>query len=90
MTTSVFTSTFSSLVDKAAKYYKYICTFSKRFHSATIFKVLIISVVLLLIILISWFIKVATSLYIIKTNKILIKDVSLDLLISQNLEVRKL
>jgi hypothetical protein len=91
MTTSVFTSTFSSLVDKAAKYYKYICTFSKRFHSATIFKVLIISVVLLLIIIISWFTKVATSLYIItKKNKILIQDVSLHLLISQNLEVRKL
>ncbi len=90
MTTSVFTSTFSSLVDKAAEYYKYICTFSKRFHSATIFKVLIISVVLLLNILISWFTKVATSLYIIKTNKILIQDVSIHLLISQNLEVRKL
>ena len=65
MITSVFTSTFSSLVDKAAKYYKYSCTFSIRLHSASVFKVLIISVVLLLIILISWFTKVATSLYII-------------------------
>ncbi len=65
MTTSVFTSTFSSLVEEAAKYYKNSCTFSKRFHTASIFKVLIISVVLLLIILISWLIKVATSLYII-------------------------
>ena len=64
MTTSVFTSTFVSLVDKAAKYYKYSCTFSERFNSASIFKVLITSVVLLLIILISWFTKVATSLYI--------------------------
>ena len=62
---SCFTSTFSSLVDKAAKYYKYSCNFSKRFHSTSIFKVFIISVVLLLIILISWFTKMATSLYII-------------------------
>ena len=61
---SCFTSTFSSLVDKAAKYYKCSCTFSKMFHSASIFKVLIIYV-LLLIILISWFTRVDTSLYII-------------------------
>ncbi len=45
---SCFTSTFSSLVDKATKYYKYSCAFSKRFNSANIFKVFIISVVLLI------------------------------------------
>ncbi len=45
MTTSVFNSTFSCLVDEAAKYYKYSCTFSKMFHLASIFKVLVISVV---------------------------------------------
>ena len=61
MITACLSRTFSSLVDKATKYY----TFSKSFHLASIFKVFIISVVLLFIILISWFTKVATSLYII-------------------------
>ena len=47
MITAYYTRTFSSLVDKADKYCKYKCTLGKRFHSATILKVFIISVVLL-------------------------------------------